>query len=130
AGYLVAWPGMDAAAFLRSAPRAEPSAARQWAGAAVKLLAGAALFWSAARLVPADQEIVLGWLGMVGVVLILHFGLFELLSCAWRGSGVAARPLMHRPLAAVRLRDFWGRRWRTAFRDLTHRFLFRPRPTH
>jgi len=126
AGYLLAWPGMAAGAFLRSAPRVEPPAARQWASAAAELLAGFALFWGAAWIVPEGQEIVLGWLGMVGIVLILHFGLFELLSCAWRSAGVAARPLMHRPLAAVRLSDFWGRRWNSAFRDLPHRFLFRP----
>jgi len=129
-GYLLAWPGMDASAFLRSEPRTERPPTRQWAGAAAKMLAGIALFWGAARFVPADQEIVLGWLGMLGVVLMLHFGLFELLSCAWRTIGVAAHPLMHRPLAPVRLSDFWGRRWNTAFRDLTHRFLFRPLTEH
>lgn len=33
---------------------------------------------------------------------------------------------MDRPLASVSLSEFWGRRWNTAFRDLTHRFVFRP----
>jgi alginate O-acetyltransferase complex protein AlgI len=30
------------------------------------------------------------------------------------------------PIAATSVSDFWGRRWNLAFRDLTHRFLFRP----
>jgi hypothetical protein len=63
---------------------------------------------------------------MVGAVLMLHFGLFHLLSCAWRAGGVGARPLMQHPWAAAGVGEFWGRRWNTAFRDLTHRFLFRP----
>jgi D-alanyl-lipoteichoic acid acyltransferase DltB (MBOAT superfamily) len=33
---------------------------------------------------------------------------------------------MNTPIASTGLGEFWGRRWNTAFRDLTHRFLFRP----
>jgi alginate O-acetyltransferase complex protein AlgI len=33
---------------------------------------------------------------------------------------------MNRPLASTSLSEFWGRRWNTAFRDLAHRFVFRP----
>lgn len=63
---------------------------------------------------------------MIGLVLMLHFGSFHLLSCAWRAVGVQAKPLMNHPLHSVRVSEFWGERWNTAFRDLTHRFLFRP----
>jgi hypothetical protein len=128
AGYLLAWPGLDANAFLRSErmPTKERPALREWGVAGLKLLLGAVIFWGLSRLVPERQEILLGWIGMAGLILMLHFGSFHLLSCAWRAIGVEARPLMNDPLASVRVSEFWGKRWNTAFRDLTHRFLFRP----
>jgi D-alanyl-lipoteichoic acid acyltransferase DltB (MBOAT superfamily) len=63
---------------------------------------------------------------MVGLIFVLHFGTFHLLSWAWRMVGVDAKPLMNWPVASRSVSEFWGRRWNTAFRDLTHRFLFRP----
>lgn len=128
AGYLLTWPGLDAGAFLRS-ERLSTNARtvpREWQFAALKLLLGTAVFWGGSSLVPAGQEILMGWVGMVGLVLILHFGSFDLLSCGWRALGIEARPLMNDPLISVRVSEFWGQRWNTAFRDLTHRFLFRP----
>lgn len=126
--YLLAWPGMDAASFLGDGQSSNRSRCRsiEWLPAAWKLMLGVALLFGVARRIPPRQEYVAGWIGMIGIVLILHFGVFHLLSCLWRGVGVEARPLMNRPLASTSLSEFWGRRWNTAFRDLTHRFLFRP----
>ena len=126
--YLIAWPGLDAAAFLNPEPlpaNMRPSA-DEWARAARNLLAGAALFWGLARLVPPAFPLLTGWMGLVGLALMLHFGSLQLLSCIWRALGVDARPLMRRPTASVSVSEFWGRRWNTAFRDLAHRFLFLP----
>lgn len=128
AGYLLAWPGLDAKAFLRPreiSNRNRP-AKREWTFAGLKLVIGVALFWGGSRLVPQEREMLLGWVGMVGLIFMLHFGAFHLLSCFWRTIGVDARPLMNQPLASVSVSEFWGKRWNTAFRDLTHRFLFRP----
>ncbi len=125
AAYLFAWPGLDAAAFLKDSPERRPTRG-EWAAAAGKSALGVSLLVVVCPLVPADAPLVRGWVGMAGVVFALHFGAFHLLSCAWRAAGVEARPLMDRPAAAAGLAEFWGRRWNTAFRDLTHRFLFRP----
>ncbi len=127
-GYLAAWPGLDAEAFLNPRPMSASArpARREWLLAGCKTVMGIVLFYGLARQVPAGYVYLAGWTGMVGFVMALHFGSFHLLSCAWRSIGVDARPLMDRPFVSVSLGEFWGRRWNTAFRDLTHRFLFRP----
>jgi len=125
-GYLLTWPGMDAEAFFyKSAAVARPSIG-EWLFATAKLAAGVAWLFGVVRLVPPQYPYVVGWAGMIGMGFILHFGLFHVLSCAWRSLDVDARPLMNWPVAATSLSDYWGRRWNTAFRDLAHRFLFRP----
>jgi hypothetical protein len=125
AAYLIAWPGMDAEAFLGGSTGRRP-ARREWLRGGAMAGAGGALFFGAARLAGASRPVLAGWIGIVGLVLILHFGAFHLLSCAWRDSGVDAAPLMCAPLRSATLAEFWGRRWNTAFRDLTHRFVFVP----
>jgi hypothetical protein len=127
-GYLIAWPGLDADAFLQSSKRQEVArpALGEWAFAFGKLAIGCGVLVGVVRLIPKNYPYFIGWVGMSGIVLILHFGLFHLLSCAWRSIGVDARPLMNWPLRSTSLSEFWGQRWNTAFRDLTHRFLFRP----
>jgi alginate O-acetyltransferase complex protein AlgI len=126
--YLFAWPGMDARAFLdpRPLPLDRRPGPGEWAFAAGKTALGAALLWGVVPFVPTHLPILRGWVGMTGLIFLIHFAIFHLLSCAWRSVGVDARPLMNWPVLAGSLSDFWGRRWNTAFRDLTHRFLFRP----
>jgi len=128
AAYLLAWPGLDAASFLEGQRISNCSHCRfiEWFAATGKLMFGAILLFAVARMVPSQHAYIVGWVGMIGLVLILHFGIFHLLSCSWRSIGVQARPLMNRPLASTSVSEFWGRRWNTAFRDLTHQFLFRP----
>ena len=123
-GYLIAWPGLDVRAFLTD--NALSPKLNEWCFASAKQLLGVWILFGLARHIPKEQPYLIGWVGMVGIVMMLHFGLFHLLSCAWRSVGVEAKPLMQWPIVATSLSDFWGKRWNTAFRDLTHRFLFRP----
>jgi len=128
AGYLLAWPGLDADGFLHRRSRAvqQKPGIHEWSFAASKVGAGLVLLYAVAQEIPSSYPYLVGWVGMIGVVLSLHFGIFHLLSCAWRSVGVDAKPVMNWPFVAVSVSEFWGRRWNTAFRDLTHRFLFRP----
>jgi len=126
--YLFLWPGLDAAAFLdpKPLPARERPRLPEWLFAASKGTLGALLIWLVVPSVPHEYSLVRGWVGMAGIVFALHFGAFHLLSCAWRAAGVNAKPLMNWPILSASVSEFWGKRWNTAFRDLTHKFLFAP----
>jgi hypothetical protein len=124
--YLFAWPGMDAAQFASPCARVRQPSGKEWAFAVAKLGLGLGIVLLAVPSMPESQPLLAGWVGMIGCVLALHFGLFHVLSCLWRSHGRGAAPLMDWPLAAGSVAEFWGRRWNRAFRDLAHRLLFRP----
>jgi predicted DCC family thiol-disulfide oxidoreductase YuxK len=124
-GYLFMWPGMDAPRFLdaRPAPVNRTIETRRTALAIVKVFVGAALLFGLARHVP--NELGAGWVGMIGMVLILHFGLFDLAAVVWRTAGIDAKPIMSAPLKSTSLSEFWGRRWNGAFNQLVLTLFFR-----
>jgi alginate O-acetyltransferase complex protein AlgI len=126
-GYLLAWPGMDADAFVSATSTAVDRPSRhEWGAAGLKMLLGIVLTWVVARLAWPARPLLAGWIGMVGAVFVLHFGTFHLLSLAWRRAGVDAIPLMRSPARSTSLGEFWGRRWNTAFHELASRYTFTP----
>jgi alginate O-acetyltransferase complex protein AlgI len=128
--YLYGWPGLHARRFLSTDKSlVHPPRVLEWIEGALNTFAGVALFWGAQHVIGLSSALLLGWAGMIGTVLMLHFGSFHLASCAWRSIGVDAPPLMKHPTRSTSLAEFWGARWNTAFRDLTHQFLFRPLAT-
>ncbi|MBS0202399.1 MAG: hypothetical protein JSS49_05820 [Planctomycetes bacterium] len=127
AAYLLAWPGMDAETFLADSDRfLQPPNPAEWLFASFKFLMGMGLLWIVVPALASQNLWLVGWAGLLGIAFTVHFGLFHLLSCAWRHCGIAAVPIMNWPIASQSLTEFWGRRWNLAFRDLTHRFLFLP----
>lgn len=125
--YVALWPGMDAPAFFEK--RCGSSARPGWgeaSWAATKMAFGFGLLALAVIMQGHWPDMVVGWTAMVGIIFVLHFGMFHLLSCAWRTIGVEARPIMSAPIAATSLADFWGWRWNAAFADAARRFLFLP----
>lgn len=120
-GFLFLWPGMDARAF---AEEGTPGGRSEWIAAAFKTSVGILFFFTVARWF--EHPAAVGWFGMIGLVLMLHFGTFHLLSLAWRAKGVNAQPLMNSPLLAGSLGDFWGNRWNLAFRQIGYELVFAP----
>ena len=122
--YLFAWPGMNAEAFLDSERGGSRPQRSEWFWASAKTGFGAVLLWGVVRYISVD--FLAGWIGMLGLILLLHFGIFEFLSLIWRSIGINAQPIMRSPLLATSLSDFWGQRWNLGFRQLTYDLIFRP----
>ncbi len=124
-GYLFAWAGMDAASFLGSRlSRGNISLRRRRIFLTVtKILLGILFIFALARL--ASNQLLAGWVGMIGIILLLHVGLFDLAATAWRIAGINAQPIMNAPIKATSLSEFWGRRWNGAFNQLVVDVLFR-----
>ncbi len=125
-GYLFGWVGMDAKRFFSRAPVQLKLKWSDWGWPVANILAGTTLIWLVVRQMVGAWPIAAGWVGMVGVILCLHFGTFQLLALAWQRSGVNARPLMQEPWRSVSLAEFWGRRWNGGFHDLVNDLVFRP----
>lgn len=126
--YLFAWPGMEAACFLSPelAPRrSRPTTLGSLAVATLRILFGLFLLFGLARHA-AHEPLLAGWIGMVGMVLLLHFGFFHFLSAGWRALRVDAPPIMNAPLRSTSVSEFWGQRWNAAFNGLALRLVFRP----
>jgi alginate O-acetyltransferase complex protein AlgI len=124
--YLVAWPGMDAEVFLDPSKHPAKPNAREWLWATVKTLLGVALMWMVARRIPEQQGLLRGWIGLFGLIFLLHFGSFHLLALFWQAMGIDAQPIMSKPILSKTLSEFWGKRWNLGFRQLAHDLIFRP----
>ena len=126
AAYLLGWPGMDAEAFLYTTPGVPPPAPPTWVWATLETILGATLLWVVARSVPPGEPLLRGWVGMLGLILLLHFGAFKIIALLWQSVGVDAKAIMSAPLRSTSLGEFWGKRWNLGFRQLSHELIFRP----
>jgi hypothetical protein len=124
--YLLAWPGMDAEVFLDDTQRATPPSALAWLWGILNTACGVVLLWFVARSFPQQQHLLRGWIGMLGLILLLHFGTFQILALVWQRLGVKAKSIMSAPLRSTSLGEFWGKRWNLGFRQLAHELIFRP----
>jgi alginate O-acetyltransferase complex protein AlgI len=124
--YLLAWPGMDAEAFLDASQPVPLPAPATWISAIIETILGAVLLWVVARSIPQEESLLRGWVGMLGLILLLHFGTFQIVALLWQSVGVKAKAIMSAPLRSTSLGEFWGRRWNLGFRQLSHELIFRP----
>ena len=73
-----------------------------------------------------NHPIALGWLGILAMLLLFHFGIFGLLGGILKRLGFAVEPIMDAPWKARSLMEFWGPRWNRAFSGWARVWIFRP----
>ncbi len=117
-GYLLLWPGMDPAPFELRRPGEGLALA---AGGLAKMAAGAGLL-----LIRMGEPAVDVLRVFLGIGLLVHFGLCDVLCGLWRRGGVPVERLFKNPAASRSPAEFWGRRWNLAFHAVAKERVFRP----
>jgi len=123
----VLWVGMRPWAFAgpRRGPR--PGAPRLVALGIASITVGAGLLAAAraltARAWPAPLTAALA---LLGLGLVVHFGILRALAGLWRALGVAVGPVCDAPHRARSLAAFWSRRWNQPFSEMMQVAVERP----
>jgi len=136
--WFIGWAGLDPRAFFEPVTKEEgqgsgelkththASLRRGSVEAMVKIAIGIVLLSVIAPMLLPYSKLVAGWVGMAGIVFLLHCGLIHLSAVFWKGQGRNVEPIMNSPLLATSVSEFWGKRWNLAFRDYAHVCVFSP----
>ncbi len=118
AAYMSIWPGMDPAGF--SQPRVAPTESGN------RFVHGLLFYLSRigdgviglVLLSPSLSDPVLGWIGIASLLLVIHFGISEILSSLANLLGFRIGPLFDQPLKSKSLGEFWTVRWNRPFVEM------------
>ncbi|MCP4439182.1 MAG: membrane bound O-acyl transferase family-domain-containing protein [Aureispira sp.] len=73
-----------------------------------------------------DHFYISDLLMLAGMSFILHFGILNLSTLAWRIFGVNLNELFISPYKSKSLKEFWGKRWNMAFSEMTSLIVYKP----
>jgi alginate O-acetyltransferase complex protein AlgI len=125
--FALGWPGMQPRLFSRPRAAPLPRAAALVVRGMARLGLGVAVLGLARALWIALESRALATVPLlVGLSLVLHFGLFDVAAGLWRLAGVPCDPLFRSPWRARSLSEFWARRWNLAFSEMTAIACYRP----
>ncbi len=124
--YFCLYPNTDAWNFFSASVSKRKPVIREWLSGCINLSLGIVLIYGVVRFAHHASPLLAGWTGMIGLVLVLHFGVLKVIALAWQNAGRGATLLMCAPLRANSVAEFWGRRWNTGFSQPARRLLFEP----
>jgi hypothetical protein len=124
------WPGMHAKTFI-VVPLAH---GREWLAAMQKGLVSAGIGIAAIacalelreRFPGTAPQMLAAFCLLTGCSMVLHFGALNIVAALWRAGGREVGELFRSPLESRTLAEFWGKRWNTAFSEMTTIAVFRP----
>jgi hypothetical protein len=134
-GFCLLWFGMRPGLFARAGSEPRRGSRSLLVQGLVRILIGLLLIIVAIEIWRERETTSIGdesacWLAtpplLVGLSLVLHFGVFNILAAFWRTLGVDARPLFRAPVLSMSLNEFWSKRWNLAFSEMTALAIYRP----
>jgi hypothetical protein len=129
--FAIGWMGMRAQPFEKLGGAPLPNAWSMIRFGISRVIGGLVLILVAHQVVllhlaPTLSYIIITALLLIGLSLILHFGLLSISAGTWRLSGVNTYYLFKSPAKATSLTEFWSKRWNIAFSEMTSIAIFRP----
>jgi hypothetical protein len=129
--FAAGWAGMRAQPFETFGQAALPNAWPMIRMGISRILAGLIIIFLGHQLLllNINRELVYIMVSgcyLIGLSLILHFGLLSISAGMWRFSGVNTYLLFRQPAKAMSLTEFWSKRWNIAFSEMTSVAIFRP----
>jgi len=129
--FAAAWAGMRPHAFESLFGKGKPGSWQLIKNGFIRVLIGVALLTLAhftAKLTIDKQTafIITSGIMLVGLSLILHFGILSISAGLWRFFGADTYLLFRQPAKSNSLTEFWGRRWNLAFIEMLSIAVLRP----
>lgn len=123
--YLFLEPGLNANRFLGMQSLPHSPSRFEWLKGSGFAMTGLVCIYCFSPLMIEISPGLVATVGMIGVVLLLHFGVFDLLSNRLCARGFHSTALMNDPWRAGSVAEFWSR-WNTGFRDFSRQMIFYP----
>lgn len=123
--FFTIWPGMAVDSLMKRQPPTSADVSRFVRGV-MFFVAGLAVLVITALGFDRLGPLLSGWLTIAGLLLVVHFGTSEILTCVMRLCGWPVAPLFDRPEASRSVREFWGKRWNGPFIEMDRILFARP----